>query len=223
MEEVSQNEGKTILFVSHNLETVLRLCNKGILLENGLIKSNASMNEVAKTYLDTNTGLKSKRIWDKADRNNPGSDAIKLLEVEIHDSEYKNAEEFDVTKRIGVTMVYEVLEQGLTFTHSFNFFNEEGVNMFNTHDTVSEYRTTPKEKGKYKTTMWIEPNLLAEGVVLVGVAAIKIEPFTILFHELSAVSFTVKDFMRGDSARGEYIMGFPGVVRPKCDWKTIKL
>ena len=223
MEEVSQNEGKTILFVSHNLETVLRLCNKGLLLEKGRVKALGAMNDVAKAYLDTNTGLSSKRYWDKNDRHNPGGNNLKLLGVEVHDADYKNAEEFDVTKIIGITMRYEVVVEGLIFTHSFNFHNEEGINIFNTHDTVSDYRLEAKQKGVYQTTMWIEPNLLAEGVVVVSVAAIKIEPFTILFHELSAVSFTVKDFMRGDSARGLYTMGFPGIVRPLCDWQTKKL
>jgi lipopolysaccharide transport system ATP-binding protein len=222
MEEVSQNEGKTILFVSHNLETVLRLCNKGLLLEKGQIKASGAMNHVAKAYLDTNTGLSSKRLWDKNDRNNPGGDFLKLLKVEVHDRDFKNAEEFDITQRIGISMTYEVVAEGLVFTHSYNFHNEEGVNMFNTHDTVSDYREIAKEKGVYTTTMWIEGNLLAEGVVVVSVAAIKIEPFTILFHELSAVSFTVKDFMRGDSARGLYTMGFPGVMRPLCVWQTKK-
>lgn len=222
MEEVSQNQGKTILFVSHSIETVLRLCNKGILLENGKIKAVGLMNDVAKAYLDTNTGLSSKRFWDKNDKHNPGGSKIKLLSVIVHDENFENREEFDVTKRIGVSMEYEVIEDGLLFTHSYNFNNEEGINMFNTHDTVSDYRNEVRQKGIYKTTMWIEPNLLAEGVVLVNVAAIKIEPFTILFHEVGAVSFTVIDYMKGDSARGEYTLGFPGVVRPLCKWTTVK-
>jgi len=222
MEEVSQNEGKTILFVSHSIETVLRLCNKGILLENGKIKAVGSMQSVAKAYLDTNTGLHSKRFYDVNDKHNPGGEHIKLMSVIVHDDSFENKEEFDVTKRIGISMEYEVVTEGLIFTHTFNFNNEEGVNMFNTHDTVSDYRKEPRQKGIYKTTMWIEPNLLAEGVVLVNVAAIKIEPFTILFHELGAVSFTVIDYMRGDSARGEYTLGFPGVVRPLCEWTTVK-
>ncbi|MFO0355592.1 MAG: polysaccharide ABC transporter ATP-binding protein [Sphingobacteriaceae bacterium] len=223
MEEVSQNQGKTILFVSHSIETVLRLCNKGILLETGKVKSIGSMNEVAKAYLDTNTGLSSKRIYDRNDKHNPGGEHIKLLNVVVHDHEFINREDFDVTKPIGVSMEYEVLEDGLSFTHSYNFHNEEGINIFNTHDTVSDLRTTVRKKGIYKTTMWIEPNLLAEGVVMVGVAAIKIEPFSIVFHEQSAVSFTVRDHMRGDSARGLYTLGFPGAVRPLCKWQTIKL
>ncbi len=222
MEEVSQNQGKTILFVSHSIETVLRLCNKGILLENGKIKAVGLMSDVAKAYLDTNTGLSSKRFYDRNDKHNPGGKNIKLLCVIVHDDNFENKEEFDVTNRIGISMEYEVIEDGLIFTHTYNFNNEEGINMFNTHDTVSEYRKEVRQKGVYSTTMWIEPNLLAEGVVLVNVGAIKIEPFTILFHEIGAVSFTVIDNMKGDSARGEYTLGFSGVLRPLCDWTTIK-
>lgn len=222
LEDVSQNEGKTVLFVSHSIETVLRLCNTGILLEKGTIKASGPMNEVARAYLNTDTGLRSKRSWNREDKNNPGGEQMKLLSVTVHDVRYKNEEEFDITGRIGVSMEYEVLTDGLQFTHSYNFYNEEGINIFNTHDTVSELRNSTREKGIYKTTMWIEPNLLAEGIVLVGVAAIKIEPFTILFHEQGAVSFTVIDRMRGDSARGNYTLGFPGAVRPLCEWETIK-
>ena len=222
MEEVSQNQGKTILFVSHSIETVLRLCNKGILLEKGRIKAIGSMNEVAKAYLDTNTGISSKRIWDRNDKHNPGGADIRLLSVTIHDHTGINKEEYDVTERIGISMEYEVVKEGLMFTHSYNFYNEEGINMFNTHDTVSDFRKEIRATGVYSTTMWIEPNLLAEGVVMVGVAAIKIEPFTILFHEQNAVTFTVRDAMLGHSARGEYTLGFPGVVRPLCAWTTLK-
>ena len=222
LEDVSQNEGKTVLFVSHSIETVLRLCNTGILLEQGEIKATGPIHEVTRAYLDTNSGLKSKRYWDRNDPHNPGGAALKLLNVTVHDAQFENKEEFDITQRIGISIEYEVVESGLLFTHSYNFHNEEGVNIFNTHDTVSDYRNSVREKGIYKTTMWIEGNLLAEGIVLVGVAAIKIEPFTILMHEQGTVSFTVTDPMRGDSARGNYTLGFPGAVRPLCEWETIK-
>jgi lipopolysaccharide transport system ATP-binding protein len=71
--------------------------------------------------------------------------------------------------------------------------------------------------------MWVPGNILAEGSVVVGVAIMKIEPFTIYFHEQDAVSFNVIDYMLGDSARGSYTLGFPGVVRPLCNWDTTKI
>ena len=119
-------------------------------------------------------------------------------------------------------MEYEVLKDGDIFTHSFNFFSEDGINIFNTHDTGYEVKDQPRAKGIYSTTMWIPGNLLAEGVVIVGVAIIKKDPFAIYFHELDAVSFNVIDYIRGDSARGDYALGFPGLMRPLCKWETVK-
>ena len=49
-------------------------------------------------------------------------------------------ESFDITQPIGITMEYEALRGGETFTHSYNFHNEEGLNIFNLHDTVSPAR-----------------------------------------------------------------------------------
>lgn len=218
MEEVSETQGRTILFVSHSMETVLRLCNKGLLLEKGQLKVSGNINEVTKAYLDTNSGISAHRSWTEAEA--PGNEITRLLSVKVHDESGNIKEQYDVTTPIAITMEYEVLKEGEVFTHSYNFYNENGINIFNTHDTVSELRTKPRKKGIYTTTMWVPGNLLAEGMVIVSVATIKIEPFTILFHEKECVSFTVIDYMRGDSARGAYTLGFPGAVRPLCKWET---
>lgn len=217
--EAAADEGRTVLFVSHNMETVLRLCNTAILLENGRVRETGPTDAVIRSYLHTGSGTNSRRSWVGTPRV-PGNDLVRLREVIVHDEDKVNKDTFDVTRPIGVTMEYEVLRGGEVFTHSFNFFNEEGLNIFNTHDTVSPIRTMPRAPGLYSTTMWIPANLLAEGIVIVGVAIIKIEPFTIHYHEQDAVSFTVTDPIRGDSARGTYTLGFPGAVRPLCQWET---
>ena len=218
MEEVS-GQGRTLLFVSHNMETVLRLCNRSILLDEGSVRMVGPTDQVIRAYLNTGSGANSHRTW--IDRPNaPSGNGIRLRQVKAHDKDGNVKPTFDVTSPIGITMEYEVLSEGDVFTHSFNFHNEDGVNIFNTHDTVSSLREQPRKKGIYSTTMWIPANLLAEGAVVVSVAIIKVEPFTIYIHSLDVVSFTVVDPMRGDSARGRYTLGFPGMVRPLCQWET---
>jgi lipopolysaccharide transport system ATP-binding protein len=217
--EAAADEGRTVLFVSHNMETVLRLCNRAILLESGRVRQTGPTDVVIRSYLNTGSGTNSRRSWVGTPLV-PGNDLVRLRSVTVHDEAMVNKDSFDVTRPIGVTMEYEVLSAGEVFTHSYNFFNEDGLNIFNTHDTVSPLRTEPRPPGLYSTTMWIPPNLLSEGIVVVGVAIIKIEPFTIHLHEQDAVSFTVSDAMRGDSARGTYTLGFPGAVRPLCQWET---
>jgi len=49
-------QGRTVLFVSHNLSTVLALCNKGILLENGRIKSSGDVHQVISAYNNSGSG-----------------------------------------------------------------------------------------------------------------------------------------------------------------------
>jgi len=51
MQDVSRNDGRTVLFVSHNMGAVARLCKTGLLLKNGLIRKTGKMNEVIESYL----------------------------------------------------------------------------------------------------------------------------------------------------------------------------
>ena len=218
MEDVA-GQGRTILFVSHNMETVLRLCDRALLLDGGRVAQDGHTEAVIRSYLNTGSGANSERTWKDHPRP-PGGHGVQLRSVRVHDAQGRGKSTFEVSERVGITMEYEVLTQGDVFTHSFNFHNEEGLNIFNTHDTVSPLRKSPRTKGIWSTTMWIQEHLLAEGIVTVGAAIIKVEPFTIYFQERDAVSFTVIDPMRGDSARGDYTLGFPGAVRPLCAWET---
>ncbi len=50
MGEISKGEGKTVLFVSHNMGSIISLCNKGILIDNGQIKNNSDIDTAVKSY-----------------------------------------------------------------------------------------------------------------------------------------------------------------------------
>ena len=54
MQDVSRGEGRTVLFVSHNMGAVKNLCNTGLLLENGMIKFTGNIDDTINTYIKTN-------------------------------------------------------------------------------------------------------------------------------------------------------------------------
>jgi lipopolysaccharide transport system ATP-binding protein len=218
MEEVGK-EGRTVLFVSHSMETVTRLCNTAIFLENGSVKSTGYTEQVIHNYLKADFGTTAQRVWSDLSRA-PGNDIVRLIEVKVHDEDLVIRDNIDITKKIGITMVYEVLKEGATFTHSMNLFNEIGVHILSSHDVVYEQLKNPRKRGCYNSTMWVPGNFLAEGVMIVSVAVIEQEPFVIHFHEMDAVAFNVSDPMNGSSARGNYGHAFPGVVRPILSWET---
>ena len=54
MKDVSRGEGRTVLFVSHNMASIQNLCKHGVLLENGLIKTTGAINDVVAAYMSSN-------------------------------------------------------------------------------------------------------------------------------------------------------------------------
>ncbi len=54
MGDISKGEGRTVLFVSHNMAAVQNLCTKGILLENGKVSTQGEVDNVIRNYLETN-------------------------------------------------------------------------------------------------------------------------------------------------------------------------
>src|SRR5690606_9256683 len=57
MQDVSKGEGRTVLFVSHNMASIKALCNKGILLSDGSIEKVGVIQDVISHYIDTNRNL----------------------------------------------------------------------------------------------------------------------------------------------------------------------
>jgi lipopolysaccharide transport system ATP-binding protein len=69
MSEVSRKDGRTVLFVSHNMEAVLKLCNRGIVFESGRIRTIGDTKAVVQFYLDSQSA--SPRVVDFSSRERP--------------------------------------------------------------------------------------------------------------------------------------------------------
>lgn len=68
MSELAKNEGKTILYVSHNMNTVRKLCNRAIVLEHGQVAFDGSVEEGIARYLKDDEEAKLHFDFDKANR-----------------------------------------------------------------------------------------------------------------------------------------------------------
>ncbi len=221
MDDMSKGEGRTVLFVSHNMGAIMRLCSRAILLKNGSLNGYGSTSNIIDKYLRSDNDTSAIRKWDEISA--PGDETVKLLEVYVHDEQYRPNESFDITTKVGITMKYKVLKETNIFTHGMNLFNSQGVNILNSHDVTSPIRKDKRKVGKYSSTMWIPGNFLSDGLINVGVAIFNQEPFYLHFQELDAVAFTVFDNLDVASARGNYVGEFPGIVRPILKWDTLSI
>jgi lipopolysaccharide transport system ATP-binding protein len=74
MQDVSKGEGRTVLFVSHNMTSVRQLCNTGVLLENGCVSFRGNIEDTINNYLSINTSEidYDQLISDRTDRRGTG-------------------------------------------------------------------------------------------------------------------------------------------------------
>lgn len=216
MQDISKGEGRTVLFVSHNMAAVKGLCTRGILLEKGQVSFEGAVEDCIDRYLK-NAEQQPYRDWSVEEA--PSSDFIKLKEVKVLDSTEKVALNHLMSQDIKVEFTYEILKEEQRFTHGFNLFNNQGLHILSSHDKDSSTLEEPLSLGVHKKTITIPKFLLAEGSYTCSFAIMRYKPFFVEFHEMDIVGFNVIEIKNDTSARGDYSGKIPGVVRPLLNWE----
>jgi lipopolysaccharide transport system ATP-binding protein len=218
MESIGQ-QGRTVLFVSHNMPAMTRLCKRAILMHQGQIIEDGPSGEVVNSYLFSGSDTNSSREWSDPD-NAPGGPSVRLWAVRVRTQDGQASSTMDIRRPIHLEMEYEVMEEGHVLNPHFVLYNEAGEIVFITSDQDPKWRRRKRQKGRYLSTAVIPGNLLAEGIIMVSCNCHTLNPDVLQFMAQNAVSFHVVDSMEGDSARGDWAKDMPGVVRPLLDWKT---
>jgi lipopolysaccharide transport system ATP-binding protein len=220
MEELSDS-GRTVLFVSHQMQAVSSLCEKGMQLDHGRIVDTGPAGDVVARYLQSAGGTGSARFWEDLE-SAPGNDIARLRSVRVVLEDGAVVDAVDVRRPVGIEIGFTVLQRGRDgIFPKLKIYDSRGQVAFNAIDT-SERWSEPAEPGDYVSTAWIPGNLLNEGLVTVdvgvcSVATPKLHPHT---GCTDAVSFHVHDPGEGDSAKGPFTGQLKGVVRPLLEWTT---
>ncbi len=220
MRDISEH-GRTVVFVSHNMQAVTRLCQRAIWIENGVIKEDGSVRDVVSSYLNSRAETSSVRAWQR--ENAPGSDSVLLRGAKAFDASDEGNSAFDIRKEIFVEIEYEITRNGEIVTPGIQLVNEENMCVFTSYDLDPEWRHKPREEGVFKSRAIIPSNFLSEGNFRVNVLCSTAEPLKVHFDERDAISFLVADSLDGDSARGDFGGNVEGIVRPLLEWKTRRL
>ncbi len=209
--------GRTVLFVSHDMRAVARLCGRVVWLENGNVRADGQADAVIADYLHEQTNISSE--WKADADKRTGNEYANLISARVIDEERLSVQTHDIRKAVGVEMTYEVRGDKV-ITPNIHFFDESGTCIFVTHDWNSDWKDKPRPAGIYTSTVWVPGNFFSEGRIVVAVAASTYEPMEVHFVVWEALSFYVADSVDGDRARGNFTGPFPGAVRPILDWET---
>ena len=218
MEHVGKH-GRTVLFVSHNLPAVTRLCQRAILLEEGKLMEDGPSSRIVSAYLNSGLGTTAACEWNDL-KTAPRGYGARLRSVRVCREDGKISDCIDIRREFKIEMEYEVFKSGYLLLPHFHLINEHGQIIFVTVDQDPTWRRQRRPKGHYTSRVYIPGNFLAEGLIFVSCYLITLDPDTVVFKAENVVSFNVIDSVEGDSARGDYVKTFPGIVRPLLKWET---
>jgi lipopolysaccharide transport system ATP-binding protein len=218
MQDVGR-EGRTVIFVSHNMPTIARLCERAVLLDEGRVLQDGPAHHVVSMYLNSGLGTTAAREWPDPAKA-PSGDVARLCAVRVRTEGKEVVDVVDIRKPVQLEMEYEVLLPGYVLSPYFDVYTQEGVQAFVTADLDPLWRRRPRPVGRYVSTAWIPGNLLAEGTLFVGVGLATMDPVITQFRERDVVAFQVVDTLDGDSARGDWAGRWGGVMRPLLKWST---
>jgi lipopolysaccharide transport system ATP-binding protein len=219
IEEMGQS-GRTVIFVSHSMPSVLRLCSRAILLDHGQVVADGTAHEAVRIYLEPETNRGGERFWAEPDRA-PGDSVARLKSIRVLPSGGGSPEEIDIREAIDVEVEFWMGDPGsLRPTVNVSAWNDEGVCLFMTNNW-SAADAEPGPRGSVvRSTCRIPGNFLAEGRFLITVAVTTFSPAVNHALERDAVEFQVIDRSQGDGVRGVSSIEWPGVVRPVFEWRT---
>jgi lipopolysaccharide transport system ATP-binding protein len=218
--ETLGESGRTVLFVSHNLQAILQLCDRAILLESGRVVRDGPTNEVVAYYEEQSVGGGAQAVWEDPD-DAPGNDLVRLQSVRVVDETGRLSPTVDVRQAVGLELSFRVLREGDPVIPKIKITDQHGAICFNAMDTSTRWHE-PAPPGDYVATAWVPGNLLNEGrfsvdVDVVTLASPKLIPNASAYR---IAAFHVYDPAEGDSARGLFTGQWRGVMRPLLEWTT---
>lgn len=203
-------EGRTILFVSHNMAAVSSLCNKGLLLENGRVASEGPITEVVNRYSRSGAALQDTH-WT----GDYGDDNVRLRETWVCSVDPSGA--FDTSADIEVGIRIQVLRriEGLVF--GFRLLSQYDYELaYMLYDDAQAPPAPTIAPGEIVKRFIIPANTLAEGNYTIGVSVgiHNVKPI-VLFSDHGSVTFELENLRgRGRRFPTRQERGYTSLFRP---------
>jgi lipopolysaccharide transport system ATP-binding protein len=221
MEDIT-DAGRTIVFVSHNMDTIGRLCNRVFHFAKGRLVASGNPQETIEAYL----GLARETAWEvswKEDRFT--SDFFEISNLCIVNSSLQKIGFIDPEEAVKISITYTIKKANTRISLILYFYNEKKELLFTAFEALAnEVEGRIRKPGKYESECVIPGNIFKDGAVTMslevsnpGIQGEVLETNTILSLS-SILSFKIKKLCR------KKIEGFiwkdDGLVNPALKWKV---
>lgn len=220
MNDVAQ-EGRTVLFVSHNMSAILRLTQETIVLDEGKIVMRGPTPEAVDHYLNMGLTKQGERFWTDEELSDRMG-AFKPVALRILNPKGQVVDTVNAAEGFSIEFEYQLKEAISGLRVGLYMMTTRGEYVFTTFDTDDPAlfeRFSVRPAGRYISRCYIPPNLMNEGRFILG---------------LNASSYRIRRYFQDDKALTFTIdaTGAPGThwpeqrlgpVRPDFDWNIKRL
>jgi lipopolysaccharide transport system ATP-binding protein len=207
MRDVSK-QGRTVLFVSHNIAAISQLCTQCLLLHDGRVMQHGAVDGVVDFYVDQNNVTGDRRDW-------PGGVGaeIKLFSAELVDFNNRPKGVFSTAEDVSIIVKYTVSSKINGAKIAIRLSTPDGIIVLTSEDGDATNKHNTKYVGDYVARIVIQRNLLAVGRYFITIAA-HIPMVEMIFFEENAICFEVQNLSENNFVND----GRKGVINPKLEW-----
>lgn len=217
MQSVSQGEGRTVLFVSHNMTSIKSLCKHGVILQNGMLVDQGEIDPIVSHYLRGDNDLDNYKVWDEPYK---GKNGFELLEIGVRPKGGNYTDIMRVSDDLEIVMRYRLQRPMDKFWITLHIKNEQGERLFSTSGGGRCY-DKHHEAGEYEQICNLPKDFFNWGTFAIDFMAFS-QPSNIecLMSESDFLSFTLAN---RPVEIGGWMGREPGDITPKFNYTETKL
>lgn len=209
MQDVSQHGGRTVLFVSHNMASIKRLCNNGILLKNGIIQTTGKIKDVVDTYIQDGAEVSDSAFFSDLSTA-PGNENIRIKSFECIPAD--GSKQLNVETGVKFKLAFANYKPNIIMDATFELHTMDDIIVFHTGKVLTPNKDSIR--GIYTVEFEIPPYTLNFGKYRMKVFFGENQRYVLwgdYYH-----TFEIENTLTG---QGYNMVNLPGIIKPKFEYK----
>lgn len=210
MKDISKGQGRTVLFVSHNMAAVKSLCKKGLILKNGKLIFEGSSKSAVEAYHNNHSIADTFIEFENID-DAPGNENIKIKSLKVLPC---IGQTIDMDSGIKFCLDFFNFKEGIDLDSTFELLTTDDIKVFHNGCFISKHKDS--KKGYYSVEGYLPPFLLNAGSYKINLIFGENQRY-VLYYAEDILSFEVQNT---HTEKGSNLNKFPGIIFTNLNWTS---
>ncbi len=217
MKDVSVNDGRSVIFVSHSMTAIQALCNKTLMMDKGTVQMQGDTDKVISYYLNAYANTESHITWPEGER--PGDHTARLISVVLQNNKREHITTSYLEDEVLLEVTYECLAPNTILNLSISIMTDKDECLLSSPSLTDEvWACKPHPVGVYTSVCHLPAHFFNDGMYKVTMLLVKNAAEVIAFVEEAIV---IEKVDSGLNRRG-FFGTWSGITRPILEWSTTK-